>query len=55
MTITISVTAFVLLGIILILGGLMKLVPALSTPTLNAILAVMMIVDGILFIIGRGG
>jgi hypothetical protein len=55
MTITITLGAFILLGVILILAGLMKLIPAFNTPTVVLILAILEIIDGILFIIGRGG
>ena len=55
MTITISLAVYVLLGIILILGGLMRLIPTFNTPTMNLIMGILMIIDGVLFIIGRGG
>lgn len=43
--------AIILLGILLILGGLQRVLPQFATPTLNLLLGVGMIVDGILFLV----
>ena len=43
--------AITLLALILILGGLMKVLPTVNTPTLNVILGIAMVIDGVLFLI----
>ena len=55
MTITITIGAYILLGIILLWMCLAFFIPALDTPTLNVILHILMGIDGVLFLLGHGG
>ena len=43
----------ILLAVFLIGTGLTRLIPALSTPTINVILAIIAIAAGILMLLGR--
>ena len=45
--------AIILLACILIVTGLQRILPAFNTATINVIIGVAMIIDGILFIVAR--